>query len=68
MFILIINQELCAREVMGRIMDCDNSLGLKGFLNQLNLLFICNKSRIMDMRSNGLHYGLRSLSRPEGYT
>jgi hypothetical protein len=40
MFILTTGQELCARELMCRIMGCDHSLGLKEFLNQFNLLYI----------------------------
>jgi hypothetical protein len=40
MFILIRDQELCTHELMCRIMGCDHSLGLKEFLDQLNLLYI----------------------------
>jgi hypothetical protein len=40
MFILIIDQELCARELMWRIMVCDHSPRIKEFLGQLNLLYI----------------------------
>jgi hypothetical protein len=40
MFILTIDEELYAREVMRRIMACNHSPGLKEFLNQLNLLYI----------------------------
>jgi hypothetical protein len=40
MFIFTIDQELWTYELMGRIMDCDHSLDLKEFLNQLNLLYI----------------------------
>jgi hypothetical protein len=38
-FILTTDQELWARELICRIMGCDHSLGLKEFLNQLNLLY-----------------------------
>jgi hypothetical protein len=31
MFIFIIDQELCAHELMDRIMDCDYSLGRKEY-------------------------------------
>jgi hypothetical protein len=41
MFILTIDQELWACELMCHIMDCDNYLDLKEFLDQLNLLYIC---------------------------
>jgi hypothetical protein len=40
MFILTTDQELCACEVMCCIMGYDHSLGLKEFLDQLNLLYI----------------------------
>jgi hypothetical protein len=40
MFILTTNQELLTYELMCRIMGCDHSLGLKEFLDQLNLLYI----------------------------
>jgi hypothetical protein len=40
MFILTTCQELCAHELMCRIMDCDHYLGLKEFLDQFNLLYI----------------------------
>jgi hypothetical protein len=40
MFILTIDQELWAHELMCCIMGCDNSLGLKEILDQLNLLYI----------------------------
>jgi hypothetical protein len=49
-FILTIDQELWACELMCRIM----TLGLKEFLNQLNLLsflnmfIFCNRSRVMN--------------------
>jgi hypothetical protein len=61
MFILTTDQELWAS---------DHSLGLKDFLDQLNLLYIwiCNKSRVIDTRANGPHYRLEPPSRPEGYT
>jgi hypothetical protein len=38
-FILTTDQELWARELICRIIGCDHSLGLKEFLNQLNLLY-----------------------------
>jgi hypothetical protein len=73
MFILTRYQELCAHELMCRNMAYDHSSGLKEFLNQLNFsifkyAYIYNRSRIIDTRVNGPHYGLRPLSRPEGYT
>jgi hypothetical protein len=40
MFILTTDKELCARELMCRIMGCDYSLSFKEFLDQLNLLYI----------------------------
>jgi hypothetical protein len=40
MFILTTYQEFWARELICRIMSCDHSLGLKDFLDQLNLLYI----------------------------
>jgi hypothetical protein len=40
MFILTTEQELWVHELMYRIMGCDYSLGLKEFLDQLNLLYI----------------------------
>jgi hypothetical protein len=40
MCIFIIDQELLAHELMGRIIDCDHSLSFKQFLNQLDLLYI----------------------------
>jgi hypothetical protein len=40
MFILTIDQELWIRELMCRIMSCVHSLGLKEFLDQVNLLYI----------------------------
>jgi hypothetical protein len=40
MFILTTDQELWTRELMCRIMGCDHSLGIKEFLDQLNLLYI----------------------------
>ncbi len=40
MFIFTTDQELWARELMCRIMGRDHSLGLKEFLDQLNLLYI----------------------------
>jgi hypothetical protein len=40
MFILTTDQELWACEIMGHIIGYDYSLGLKEFLNQLNLLYI----------------------------
>jgi hypothetical protein len=39
-FILTIDQELWACKLMCHIMGCDHSLGLKQFLDQLNLLYI----------------------------
>jgi hypothetical protein len=39
MFILTTDQELWSHELMCRIMVCDHSLGLKEFLDQLNLLY-----------------------------
>jgi hypothetical protein len=47
MFIFTTDQELCARDLMSHIMGCDHSLGLKEFLNQLNFLYIYNRSRVM---------------------
>jgi hypothetical protein len=38
MFIFTTNQDLWARELMGRIMDCDHSLGQKDMLKFI-LLF-----------------------------
>jgi hypothetical protein len=32
MFIFVTDQELCARKLMDRIMDCDHSLGQKGII------------------------------------
>jgi hypothetical protein len=40
MFILTIDEELCARELMCHIMGCNYSLSLKEFLDQLNLIYI----------------------------
>jgi hypothetical protein len=40
MFILTIDQELWTPELMCLIMGCDHFLGLKKFLDQLNLLYI----------------------------
>jgi glutaredoxin len=40
MFILIIDQELYAHELMYHIMSCDHCPRLKEFLDQLNLLYI----------------------------
>jgi hypothetical protein len=40
MFIFTTDQKLCTRELMSHIMNCDHSLGLKEYLNQLNLLYI----------------------------
>jgi hypothetical protein len=40
MFTHITYQELWAHALMCHIMGCDNSLGLKEFLDQLNLLYI----------------------------
>jgi hypothetical protein len=40
MFILTTDQELWECELMCRIMSCDHSLGLKEFLDRLNLLYI----------------------------
>jgi hypothetical protein len=39
-FILTIDQELWTCKLMCHIMGCDHSLGLKQFLDQLNLLYI----------------------------
>jgi hypothetical protein len=39
-------------------MGCDHSLSLKEILNQFNLLYIYNKSKIMGTRTNESHYGL----------
>jgi hypothetical protein len=64
MFIFTIDQELWARELIDHIMGWNHSLGFKDFLNQLNLLYICNRSRVMDRRANN---GLRPLFGPEGY-
>jgi hypothetical protein len=36
-----------------------DSRRLKEFLNELNLLYICNKSRVINTRANVPHYGLR---------
>jgi hypothetical protein len=41
MFIFTTNQELWTHELMCCIMGCYRSLGLKEFLNQFNLLYIC---------------------------
>jgi hypothetical protein len=41
MFIFTIDQEFWTCEVMGRIMCYDHFLGLKEFLSQLNLPYIC---------------------------
>jgi hypothetical protein len=74
MFILITHQELLARDLMCRIMDCDHSLGLKEFFIStkfalyLNIFIFCNRTRVMSTQSNGPHYGLRLLSGPEGST
>jgi hypothetical protein len=40
MFILIIYQELLARELMCRIIRCDHCMCLKEFLDHLNLIYI----------------------------
>jgi hypothetical protein len=40
MFILTTDHELWLHELMYRIMDCDHSLSLKDFLDQLNLIYI----------------------------
>jgi hypothetical protein len=66
MFIFIIDQELWVCELMSCIMGYDHSLSLKEFLNQLNLLYICNRSRVMGTRANEPHYELGPFSRPEG--
>jgi hypothetical protein len=44
MFIFTTDQELCARELVGRIMCCNHSMSLKK-INQLNLLYICNRDQ-----------------------
>jgi hypothetical protein len=49
---------------MGR----DHSFGLKEFLNELNLLYIYNRSRVTSMQANETHYELRLLSGSERYT
>jgi hypothetical protein len=40
MFIFTTDQELWAPEIIDHIMGCNHSLGLKNFLNQLNLFYI----------------------------
>jgi hypothetical protein len=40
MFIVTTDKELWAHELMCHIMGCDHSLGLKEFLDQLNLIYI----------------------------
>jgi hypothetical protein len=53
MFTFIANQELWACELMGRIMCCGYSLGLKEFLNQLNLLYIYIYLYLQQIKSYG---------------
>jgi hypothetical protein len=72
MFILTTDLKLWTCELMCRIMSCNHSLGLKEFLDQLNLLYIFgyiytyNRLRVMSMQVNELHYGLRhSLQRKD---
>jgi hypothetical protein len=67
MSIFTTDQELCTHKVMSRIMGCNHSLGFKEFLNQLNMLYICNRSKVMGTQANGLNYDLRSLSGSELY-
>jgi hypothetical protein len=43
MFQFTTDQELWAHKLMSRIMDGNHLWGLKEFLNQLNLLYICNR-------------------------
>jgi hypothetical protein len=72
MFILTIDQELWARELMCRIMGCNQSLDLKEFLDQLNLLYIliCLYFTIdQELWAHKLMddmYGLRPLFGPKG--
>jgi hypothetical protein len=55
---------------MADIMSCDHSLCLKRILNQLNLfyIYICNRLKVMDTKSNEPDYGLQPLSGPKRYT
>jgi hypothetical protein len=73
MFIIIIDQGLWTHELMCRIMSCDQSLTLNKFYINLiysifEYVYIYNRSRVMSMRANGPHYGLRLLYVSEGYT